>query len=90
MQTEPQQISKLVEDLQAVASDFIQADLASRIAHQITNPLTIILSRASFLKDKIQKENFDKDAATADLKKIEDAVERIAKTVRNICTENYN
>lgn len=59
-------------------------EMASGIAHEINNPLTIILNRANQLKHRLQNQDFDKTWAELELVKIENTVERIAKIIRGL------
>jgi C4-dicarboxylate-specific signal transduction histidine kinase len=59
-------------------------EMASGLAHEINNPLTIILNRASQLKAKIERAEFDPASALSELEKIEKTVERIAKIIRGL------
>jgi C4-dicarboxylate-specific signal transduction histidine kinase len=54
------------------------------VAHEINNPLTIILNRANQLKARLQKDQFEKEWALGELAKIENTVERIAKIIRGL------
>jgi signal transduction histidine kinase len=59
-------------------------EMASGVAHEINNPLTIILNRANQLKARLSNEQFDKEWAAQELVKIENTVERIAKIIRGL------
>ncbi len=59
-------------------------EMASGIAHEINNPLTIILNRANLLKGRIQSESFDREWGYQELAKVEMTVERIAKIIRGL------
>jgi PAS domain S-box-containing protein len=59
-------------------------EMASGIAHEINNPLTIILNRANQLKTRIQETDLNKEWAVGELVKIEGTVERIAKIIRGL------
>lgn len=59
-------------------------EMASGLAHEINNPLTIILNRASQMKAKIERDQFDPQTALVELEKIENTVERIAKIIRGL------
>ena len=59
-------------------------EMASGLAHEINNPLTIILNRASQMKAKIERNQLDPRTALLELEKIENTVERIAKIIRGL------
>ena len=59
-------------------------EMASGVAHEINNPLTIILNRANQLKSRLQNPDFEKDWALLEIGKIENTVERIAKIIRGL------
>jgi PAS domain S-box-containing protein len=59
-------------------------EMASGVAHEINNPLTIILNRANQLKSRIYGGEFEKEWALGELVKIENTVERIAKIIRGL------
>lgn len=59
-------------------------EMASGIAHEINNPLTIILNRAGSLKDQLLADRFEKTQALEELVRIENTVERIAKIIRGL------
>ena len=59
-------------------------EMASGVAHEINNPLTIILNRANQLKSRLNTNEFEKEWALLELAKIENTVERIAKIIRGL------
>jgi len=59
-------------------------EMASGVAHEINNPLTIILNRANQLKSRLTSDEFEKEWALGELAKIENTVERIAKIIRGL------
>ncbi len=59
-------------------------EMASGVAHEINNPLTIILNRANQLKSRLNSPDFEKEWALQELVKIENTVERIAKIIRGL------
>jgi PAS domain S-box-containing protein len=59
-------------------------EMASGIAHEINNPLTIILNRANQLKARMVSPNFDPEWGYQELLKVEGTVERIAKIIRGL------
>jgi C4-dicarboxylate-specific signal transduction histidine kinase len=59
-------------------------EMASGVAHEINNPLTIILNRANQLKSRLCSQDFEKEWAIGELVKIENTVERIAKIIRGL------
>lgn len=65
-------------------------EMASSIAHEINNPLTIILNRASHLREKIETGKIDLAGSATELVKIEDTVGRIAKIIRGLSAFSRN
>lgn len=59
-------------------------EMASGVAHEINNPLTIILNRANQLKSRLQNNQFEKEWALQEISKIENTVERIARIIRGL------
>lgn len=59
-------------------------EMASAIAHEINNPLTIILNHASQLKEKISSNHIEIPQVLEKLQRIENTVERIAKIIRGL------
>ncbi|PIS09938.1 MAG: hypothetical protein COT73_12080 [Bdellovibrio sp. CG10_big_fil_rev_8_21_14_0_10_47_8] len=69
----------------AAAKMAVLGEMASGVAHEINNPLTIILNRANQLKDRILKQpEIDRSLARQEVEKIEATVERIAKIIRGL------
>lgn len=65
-------------------------EMASSIAHEINNPLTIILNRASHLRENIENNKIDSAGAAVELTKVEDTVGRIAKIIRGLSAFSRN
>jgi signal transduction histidine kinase len=86
--TEKMLVTKRLEQerAKAIASSKMAAlgEMASGLAHEINNPLTIILNRASQLRARIERDHFDPASALSELEKIENTVERIAKIIRGL------
>lgn len=59
-------------------------EMASGIAHEINNPLAIIVSKAAIIEKTIEKNKFDPEKAKADLKLISDTGLRIAKIIKGL------
>lgn len=59
-------------------------EMASGIAHEINNPLTIILNRMDQLKVMLSKPGADMPTAIKEIDKIESTFERIAKIIRGL------
>lgn len=59
-------------------------EMASGIAHEINNPLTVITGKAHHVKKAIINEEVDKDKAIDDLNKIINTVDRIAKIINGL------
>lgn len=58
-------------------------EMAGGIAHEINNPLAVILGKTSLLKDKLQSGNIN-ESSLKDFEKIEMTVERIAKVIKSL------
>lgn len=68
-------------------------EMASGIAHEINNPLSVILGRASILQSKVEDlkvEGQGKEKIIEDLKKIEATVHRIAKIIKGLKSFSRN
>lgn len=61
-------------------------EMASGIAHEINNPLAVIMSRAGLLLDQAENRELDIDKVRHAAKVIESTCQRIAKTVRALRT----
>lgn len=59
-------------------------EMASGIAHEINNPLTIIATRSMQLKRRIERGEFDAEKFKESLLKINLTVDRIAKIIRGL------
>lgn len=59
-------------------------EMASGIAHEINNPLTIITSRLKLVQQKISQHGIDNDKLIEELDKIERTTFRIAKIVKGL------
>ena len=86
--TEKEKISKELEEQQ---SKVIQAskfstlgEMASGIAHEINNPLTIILGFTTKLSRLAENESLDKDTAKKIGSKINEMITRIAKIIKGL------
>jgi signal transduction histidine kinase len=64
-------------------------EMAGGIAHEINNPLAIIVGRIYLLKEKLVKGRLDL-SNLADFEKIEETVERIAKIIKSLKTYSRN
>lgn len=83
--SERNKLQKVIEEQQAQMYESSKlstlGEMASGIAHEINNPLTIISSKANQIIKKLDKGNLDIDALKCDLKKIDETAFRISKIV---------
>jgi signal transduction histidine kinase len=59
-------------------------EMASGIAHEVNNPLTIILNRVETLRGSLEKKGIQKDFIFTELDKIQETVGRISKVVKGL------
>ena len=64
--------------------------ITSELAHEVNNPLSIIVGKANLLKTRIQNQNFDKEKILNDIQSIEKNSERISKIIRSLNTFSRN
>lgn len=57
---------------------------AGGIAHEINNPLTVILAKTSLMLEKIENDEFDKDYMLSSLTKVKGTVSRISNIINNL------
>lgn len=82
-----QDITELVErNMALIASSRLSSlgEMASGIAHEINNPLSIILGKSALLKILIEDNSFDREKATQFLMHISDTTHRIAKIIKGL------
>ncbi|MGZ3711142.1 MAG: PAS domain-containing sensor histidine kinase [Bdellovibrionota bacterium] len=65
-------------------------EMAGGIAHEINNPLAVILGKAGSLKRRIEKGSFEVTKVCEDLAKIESYSERIAKIIKGLRSFSRN
>ena len=61
-------------------------EMAAGIAHEINNPLTVILTKTTLLKRKLESGVLDVKTNVKDFEIIENTVDRIAKVIRGLTT----
>lgn len=81
LESERKQIEEKIVNSSKLAA---LGEMAGGIAHEVNNPLAIILAKASQLKNKVKNEKYDAVQFTSELEKIENTVERITKIVRGL------
>ena len=59
-------------------------EMASGIAHEINNPLTIIFNKAKQIKNNVSSENFSPENVLESSNKIIDTVQRISKIIKGL------
>lgn len=59
-------------------------EMASGFAHEINNPLTIILGNLSIMKIQLDMDKFNKEKFTKCLDKSTDSINRIVKTIKSL------
>lgn len=68
-----------------VSNKFVAlGEMSGGIAHEINNPLAVILGKTTLLERKLKSENLSIEDLTKDVKKIEQTAERISKIVRGL------
>lgn len=65
-------------------------EMAGGIAHEINNPLAIIMGKVGILRKSIQRGDFDQDKILETLSKIEMTTERIAKIIKGLRSFSRN
>lgn len=65
-------------------------EMAGGIAHEINNPLAIILGKAGQLKRKIDSDNFEKAPLLEAIAKIESTAQRIVKIIKGLSAFSRN
>ena len=65
-------------------------EMASGIAHEINNPLSVILMKSLQIKSHLNKENINKDQIIEELIKIENTTKRIAKIIKGLKSFSRN
>lgn len=61
-------------------------EIAGSIAHEINNPLSVIIGRAEHTTMKLEQKNLDKNEIIADLKKISETGQKITKLIKSLNT----
>ncbi len=65
-------------------------EMSAGVAHEVNNPLAIIMGKTTILLRKVSEHNFDLQSAIKELKTIESAGGRIAKIVKSLRTYSRN
>lgn len=76
--------SELLEQLNHASKLSIMGELAGGIAHEIKNPMTIIIGYATILKKEIVKEPLDKETFKITIDKILNTTDRVVKIVNGL------
>lgn len=58
-------------------------EMAANIAHEINNPLSLVMGRAEYLRTKIQNGNFNEEEVLQGLDQIQKVSNRIAKIIKS-------
>lgn len=72
------------KELLRSAKMVVLGEMASGIAHEINNPLMIIMGKADGLRKEIENPSRDKSKALEDIDRIERTVERISKIIKGL------
>lgn len=65
-------------------------EMASGVAHEINNPLSIIIGKASLLTDQINKPTWNREKIIQDIEKIEKTSLRISKIIKGLTAFSRN
>jgi len=65
-------------------------EMASGIAHEINNPLTIIRSKVSILKTRLNTNKLTIESASTEFDKIDSTIDRIVKIIQGLRTHSRN
>lgn len=63
-------------------------EMVGNIAHEVNNPLSVILTRAGQLKDRLAKTEIPREKIIDDLEKIENTARRISKIIVSLKTQS--
>jgi len=80
---------KILEQNQLLANSSRLASLGQfvgGIAHEINNPLAVILGKLSLLEIELSRENFDKEHFQQEIHKVVETTERISEIINNLKT----
>ena len=65
-------------------------EMASGVAHEINNPLSIIIGKTSLMKVQLSAPTWNREKITEDLGKIEDTALRISKIIKDLTAFSRN
>lgn len=65
-------------------------EMASGVAHEINNPLSIIIGKTSLLKNQLANENWNREKIIQDITKVENTALRISKIIKGLTAFSRN
>ncbi len=64
--------------------------ITAELAHEVNNPLSIIVGKTNLLKTRLKDQNLDQEKVSGDIQSIEKNSERISKIIRSLNTFSRN